>query len=365
MEAPIMRRDYYIGMDTHCSFCEAAVLNGQGELVQRQELATSIPVLKEFLESLPRPRRLVIEEGPLANWLWRNLRASVDEMMVAEPRRNSLIAKDGDKDDPIDAGKLAHLFWGGYVKAVHQVDTLEQVVFRQHVALYHGQVCRRVREGHRLWSLLRRHGVMVRQQDFLQPEKRPALLEQTPQHPVLRENLLSLFVGFDQVLAQEEALRKRLIQLAKEQDVIRRFQDLPGIGWVRAATLYVYLDTPWRFRSKEALWKYLGIGLERRRSGDGPTYVGVPRFVNRLLKSTILGAAKSAASLKDNPFADQYERWLEQGLAAKLARRNVARSLAATLWGLWKNGSVYRAEWVGKAAAAIDSGEVSRQRTVA
>src|SRR6202035_507757 len=105
--------------------------------------------------------------------------------------------------------------------------------------------------------------------------------------------------------------------------------------------------------------KYLGIGLERRRSGNGPERVGVPPFVNRALKSTILGAAKSAVARDDNPFADQYRRWIGIGLSAKLARRNVARSLAATLWGLWKNGSAYRPEWVGVAAAAGNAAEVS------
>ena len=85
----------------------------------------------------------------------------------------------------------------------------------------------------------------------------------------------------------------------------------------------------------------------------------MPKFCNRVLKSTILGAAKSAIAQGDNPFADQHRRWLEQGLSPKLARRNVARSLAATLWGLWKNGSAYRPEWVGVAAAAVPAAEVS------
>ena len=39
----------------------------------------------------------------LADWLWRNLRPHVEEMTVAEPRRNRLIAQDRDKDDPIAA----------------------------------------------------------------------------------------------------------------------------------------------------------------------------------------------------------------------------------------------------------------------
>jgi len=62
----------------------------------------------------------------------------------------------------------------------------------------------------------------------------------------------------------------------------------------------------------------------------------------------------------NNPFADLYGRWIKQGLSSKLARRNVARALAATLWGLWKNGSAYRPEWVGVAAAALAAVPVSR-----
>jgi len=141
--------------------------------------------------------------------------------------------------------------------------------------------------------------------------------------------------------------------------VLRRFVELPGIAWIRAATLLVWLDTPRRFASKSHLWKYLGIGLERRHSGTGPERLRVPSLVNRPLKSTILGAAKSAVAQGENPFADQYRRWLKQGLSPKVARRNVARSLAATLWGLWKNGSAYCPEWVGVAAAASNAAGVS------
>jgi transposase len=134
---------------------------------------------------------------------------------------------------------------------------------------------------------------------------------------------------------------------------------LPGISWVRAATLFVYLDTPWRFRSKAALWKYLGIGLERRHSGSGRVQVHLVKYANRQLKSVLMGAAVKAVALKDNPYAAQYQRWLRAGMAASTARRNVARSLAATLWGMWKNGSVYRPEWVGVAAAAVSAQEGS------
>jgi transposase len=359
MEAP-MKRGHFIGMDTHCQSCEVAVVNSCGELVQRDCCNTSIPTLLDVIEKVPRPRALVIEEGPLAGWLWRNLHVAVDRMVVSEPRRNGLIAKEGDKDDDLDAEKLAQLLRGGYVKAVHQVETLPRAVFKQHVSLYHYRVRERVREALRISSLFRQHGVMIREKAFVAKEDRPAVVARLPESGLLREMIESLWISYDHLVEREHQWWKRLIQQARQEEVVRRFQELPGIGWIRAATLYAYLDTPGRFRSKSALWKYLGIGLQRHRSGNGPEHLGVPLQAHRLLKGTILGAARSAVASGNNPFADLHRRWIEQGLSLKLGRRNVARALAATLWGLWKNGSAYRPEWVGVAAAANPATKLPR-----
>jgi transposase len=359
MEAP-MKPACFIGMDTHCQFCEIAAVNARGAIVEKDRCATSIPALLEVIQRVPRPRQLVIEEGPLAGWLWRHLHQAVERMVVSEPRRNRLIALDGDKDDDLDAEKLAQLLRGGYVKAVHQVETLARGLFKQHVSLYHYRVRQRVREGLRISSLFRQHGVMVRENAFVTAADRPALQARLPAATTFPEMLPLLWSSYDAAVEHEEQWRRRLVQLAKGEEVIARFTALPGISWIRAATLYAYLDTPWRFRSKAALWKYLGIGLERKPSGQGPEYLGVPTRAHRLLKGTILGAARSAVASGDKPFAELYGRWLQQGLSSKLARRNVARAQVATLWGLWKNGSAYRPDWVGVAAAASSATGVSR-----
>jgi transposase len=359
MEAP-MKRCHFMGLDTHGQFCEMAVVDHNGQLVRRGRCGTNIPALLKLLDEVPGPRRLVIEEGPLADWLWRNLRTHVDEMIVCEPRRNRLIAADGDKDDPVDAEKLAQLYRGGYVKKVHHTESLDMAIFKQHVLFYHQRVSQRVREGHRARSFLARHGILVKEKDFAQAERRPELLGRLPKSSTLREDVKILWESYDLAVTHEEQCRKRLIALAKKQVMVQRFVELPGISWIRGATLYAFLDTPWRFPTKAKLWKYLGIGLERRRSGNGPECLHVPTFVNRVLKSTILCAAKSAASQRDTPFADQHGRLLEAGLSSRLARRTVARSLSATLWGLWKNGSAYRPDWVGVAAAAMRAASVSK-----
>jgi transposase len=182
-----------------------------------------------------------------------------------------------------------------------------------------------------------------------------------PPQRLIAANLRLLWEGYDLAAAQAREMRRRLVTAARAEEPIPRFVAVPGLAWVRAATWFASVDTPWRFRSKAALWKYGGIGLERRHSGQGLVHLGVVQQANRVLKGVLLGAAKRAIALGDNSYAAQYQRWLRAGITAANARRNVARGVAATLWGMWKNGSVYHPEWVGVAAAAVAAGEGSSE----
>ena len=354
-----MKREYFIGLDAHGSFCELAVTTAKGKVVGRVRCQTAIASLRPLIEKVPAPRHLVFEEGPLANWLYRNLKECVTSLTVAEPRRNRLICCEGDKDDPVDAENLAQLLRGGYIKPVHQTETLAETVFKQLVAQYHRRVRRRVVAGQQLSALLKQHGVMARARHFTKTEDRAGLLKQLPADRLLLEMVTTSWTEYDALRTCEDTWRQRLVKWAKQDETVVRFVELPGVSWIRASTLRVYLDTPWRFRSKKALWKYLGIGLDRRTSGDGPEMLSVPKRTHRLLKSTILGAAMSAIAQGDNPFADQHRRWLDHGLSPKMAKRNVARSLSATLWGMWKSDTVYHPEWVGGNGAATSGIELS------
>ena len=339
--------DYYIALDVHCAFSEMAVMTGNGKLVLRNRCETRIPSLRELITQVRRPRRLTFEEGPLADWLTRELHDLVDELVVCEPRRNSWIARDSDKDDPIDAKKLAGLYRGGYLKPIHQAESLGRSLLKQQVSLYHDRVKERVRQGNQLVALFRRHGVFVKATHTLKDTTWQQCLKQLPKSPVLRQGLTLVREIYAHLCTQEESLRAGLIGLAKQEEPIRRFETLPGMGWIRSVTFYAYIDAPQRFRSKAALWRYSGIGLERRHSGRGPVQTRLSRQGNRLLKNVLLGAAQAAIAQAENPYADKYRHWTqEKGIPAPNARRNVARAIAATLWSLWKTGQTFDANRV-------------------
>jgi transposase len=340
------RTEYFITMDTHCRTTDVCVKTSKGKLVKRERLATGIPQLRQIIESVPRPRRVAFEEGSLAGWLYRNLKGSSDELVVCDPRRNAHVAKDGDKDDAIDAEKLNDLYRGGFLKGVHQLESVEKAAAKQLVGAYHDRVGHRVGEGNRLLALGKRWGLMLSRTGLLEQECGARLKRGLREAGVpgsiqmLAEDLLR---GYEKALEQEQKLHKQVCKLARDQRMIGRVMELPGYGAVRASTLIVYLDTPWRFKSKSALWKYVGIGLRREKSGEGLNVIRVEQSCNRLLRNVVIGAARSAIEQKQNVFAQRHAYWMRAGLSAANARRNVARDQVAAIWGMWKSDKAFDA----------------------
>lgn len=341
---------YYIGADVHATTTELAFEQNQ-RIVKRLHVPTTIPALREALASLEGRKILAIEEGPMADWLWRNLKDDVEQMVVCDPRRNRLVSGDGDKDDAIDCGKLAELLRGGFLRPVHHPESIERAELKRWVALYHDRVHQAVREVNKIRMLARQYGLRVPGR-VLKDRKtqRNWLVELN--NLTLAKQLGTLLRGYEAMRQQVTTVRQELGRLTAGQEVVSRWKELPGLGLVRAVTLLAYLDTPWRFQKLTKLWKYCGVGLERCSSGTDkhgrpkPPRLQLAWRVNRRLKDVVLGATMSAIRQKATPFGRMYERLVASGRTASNARHAVARKLLAVLAGMWKNGSRYEPDRV-------------------
>lgn len=343
-----MERFYVMAMDVHSRSTQVRVTTPGGRVREEVNVPTRLGVLGEILGATPRPRHVVMEEGPLAGWLYRHLQGDADRVVVAETRRNAHIARDGDKSDAIDAAKLGQLYRGGFIQPVHHAAEARRASFKDLVLFYHRGVSLRVSAANRVIWAARGQGVVITEKRFAKPTDRRAMLEPLPRDRMLRFRLTTLLADYDQMVAHERKSKAQLLRRAQKVAMIRRFAELPGVKWIRGATFYALIDTPFRFASKSALWRYMGIGLQRRSSGAGREQVHVPVECNRRLKDMILGAADTVArSVQPNPFTDQYRRHLDRGCRPAIARRSVARSLASVMWGMFKSNTAYRPDWVG------------------
>jgi len=117
---------------------------------------------------------------------------------------------------------------------------------------------------------------------------------------------------------------------------------VPGIGLIHASTIFAIIDTPYRFSNKKKLWMYAGIGLAERSSGGIVYSKKLTREYNRQLKNAVKKAVESAIFAKDSQFKRQHLRLtVQQGLPSHKAKLTVARSILATIYGMWKSGEDY------------------------
>jgi transposase len=336
---------YYIGADVHSNNTELAI-EQRGKIVARYSVPTSIPSISAVLNSIQGKKILAMEEGPMAGWLFRNLNEIVNKFVVSEPRRNKLITCEGDKDDRIDSGKLAVLLRGNFLKEVYHTNDDHRAHLKHWVNLYHDRVRDAVRCINKIRACCRMHGVRIPRRVVRNPVRRHAWLSEL-NNSVLKAQLHMLWIGYDATKEQAMIAKKQFSAYARKYPIIKSWSALPGIGTIRAATIFAYLDTPWRFKNRAKLHRYCGVGLVRITSGKDkkgkpkPPRLKLPWAVNRRLKNAVMGAAITAVERGDNAFKDYYKRMVSNGITPANARHSVARKMVSTMSTMWKTGNQY------------------------
>jgi hypothetical protein len=81
-------------------------------------LETKAATILQFVHGLRGSLHVTFEEGTCAHWLHDLLKPHVSRILVCDPRKNALL-KAGNKNDRIDARKLADLLRSGLLSPVY------------------------------------------------------------------------------------------------------------------------------------------------------------------------------------------------------------------------------------------------------
>jgi transposase len=127
----------YIGLDVHQATISVVVLDSTGQLVMESILETKAATILQFVHGVRGSVHVTLEEGSCAAWLHDLLKPHGAKVVVRDPRKNALL-KAGNKNDRIDARKLADLLRAGLLSSVYHeengIRTLKELV-RSYLAL--------------------------------------------------------------------------------------------------------------------------------------------------------------------------------------------------------------------------------------
>lgn len=333
----------YIGMDTSIASLDFAVVDERGTIKKRDKIPTSEIGLIKFIRSIPKPRILYLEEGSLASWVVEVCHRHGEEAIVMDPKQNKWIANGDQKNDPLDALKIAELARGKFYKEIHHAIG-HRKRFRELMLYYHDTVRTQARLKNIIKAKFRQYGIHCTGKTIFMEEYQENWFSKLNKEPQMQWTIKHLLEQHKCVENIVDAIRKKVKEQAKTYSEIKLFRDLPGIDWINAATFSALIENPFRFATKKKLWTYAGVGVSKKESSKRVYTEGANLNFNRNLKYTLNQAAQVAIMAKDSYFHQKYIYLTLNGITPKRAFLHICRNMLTIIWTLWKTGKPYREE---------------------
>lgn len=321
--------DHYIAIDWSIKNMAIARMTAKSDQIKALDVPSDVAELKIYLKSLSGTKLMTIEETTTSQWLYTELKDSVDRLLICDPRRNRLLSE-GPKTDPIDARKLVQLLRSNLMREVYHSGE-EFLKLRKLVSAYDDLVKAGVRLKNQRYSLLRACG-------FTGEEKKGKV------HLTHSSDQLVLGSVERQIEAYEDEKKEyenEFNRLAKKHPEIRHQKSLPGIGIIGAVKIVSRVVSPHRFVDAGHYLSYDGLVKLERKSG-GVVYGRKNSRYCRTMKS-VYKTGVMAAIGGNNEINDYYEYLIrEKGYADYNARHKACRRLAILSYGVFKSGKKYQ-----------------------
>jgi transposase len=111
------------------------------------------------------------------------------------------------------------------------------------------------------------NGIACSGETFYLQEYRQKWRQKLPQAAILLVILDGLWEQLDQTEQAEESILSEAIDQAKKYPEIKLLDEIPGLGFINAATVVAILETPHRFADKRKVCAYAGLGIDKDSSG--------------------------------------------------------------------------------------------------
>lgn len=310
----------YIGLDVHSSSSTLVSVDETGKILNRSQIATTEKNLLGFVRNEKRPRKLVVEETNLAQWVYVLLHEQVDELVVCNP--GFLGKKVGAKNDLADATHLANELRCGHVVPVFHEHS-KMMELRALVSAY-GDVNRQIVMAKNRYKALFRSEALTASGSkiYTSPERIKELSRSTSRF--VAEHLLSEITNLEEIKKKYRELFKANMQ---KHAILRRLDTIPGIDCIRAHFIAATICSADRFKNKHKLWAYSML-VKYSQESDGRTYGLKAVQGRRELKGVFMGIAET--NLKGNSnFRKYYDQLRSKDLTHKQAKKAVARKVAA------------------------------------
>jgi len=347
-----MSQNHYIGLDVSARTVNLCVVDVDGGVAHERKLSSDPEEIAQHILTLPfQIVRVGLEAGMLSQHIYGRLAEARIPVVCVETRHmKAALSAQLNKTDRHDARGIAQMMRVGLFKPVHVKTPTSQ---RLRTVLTARQLLRNKLQDveNEIRSLIRNFGYhlsKVTARDF-EPRVRELIAES------------ELHIVADALLVARRSLREQfgrlddlLVQLAREDEVTRRFMTVPGVGPLVALTFRATIDVPSRFTRSRTVGAHLGLTPRKQQSGEVDRTGRISRWGDAMMRSALYEAAQVLLT--------RVKRWSAlKAWAAQVSRRRghkkaivaLARRIGVVLHRMWVDGTEF--DWGQRPEAAATS----------
>lgn len=335
---------HYAGLDVSLESTSICVIDDSGKIVIEKKRPTCLDAIMGALDGLDGLEKIGMESGPLAVWLWNELKGRGAPIVCMDARHaNAALKMMPNKTDRADAAGLAQIVRTGWYKEV-SIKSHDSYLIRALLASRDVLVGVRVRLENQIRGLLKTFGVMFgkrvggfarRAEEIIAGE-----LDVAPEMKVIIETLLNARNDINEKLKD---LDRRVRSLARTSAPVRLMMSVPGVGAITALSVVSAIDDVERFRRSSDVAAYLGLTPRRYESGEISRTGRITKRGSKLTRTHLFEAANALLTRKLK--TSDLRAWglkIAKTSGFKKAKVAVARKLATILHAMWKSNSPFR-----------------------
>jgi transposase len=261
----------FVGMDVHKNYLQIAVLDEKGKVLNNSRVDNNLSKISEFFDRLDHTKttKVVMESSGLWYNIYEYLSKRHLDVRLSNPTKTRAIATAKIKTDKLDAVKLADLMRGGYIAECYvpnkRIMELRDIV-RHRAAL----VRTRTKLKNKVHSITLMKGMDISVVTGTHAFTK-GYIEKLRELDDYRIN------GYLRVIEslniQIDTISKKILLLAKEDEMAKLLMTVPGIGYYSALLIVSEIGDINRFPDSYHLCSYAGLVPSTHSSG-GVTYYG-------------------------------------------------------------------------------------------
>ena len=332
----------YVGIDVHKKYCQAAVLDDEGEMLDSIRFLNNKEEIKHFalrLTTFKDDVKAVVEStGNLWIQIYDTLEEFGYDVFLSNPGKTRLIAEAKNKTDKIDAKILARLLRADMLFTCY-VPRAEIRNRREFLRARQMFVKNKTQVKNRIHSLLDKHNLRFPATPF----SKKSIVWLREQDLGFMDNAIvkGQLAVFDALNEQIQILEDKIAAMGMDDPQVKLLMTMPGIGYFAASMLVAEIGDISRFGNDKKIASWAGLAPRISQSGERINIGRVGRGNKRV--GGLLAQCAHNARIHDPRFKRFYDRYHKRRGKGK-ALVAVAHEMIRIVYFMLKNNEPYRGQ---------------------